>query len=194
MAEDVALGALPLARAAELVGAYRWAERRVFELTGAWAAEADLPAVQIYFDRVSTDCAWHAELWEARLPVLDGWDREALTRPAGPALGPLFDALAATGSTLGRLAGLTRVVLPRLLVTYERHLARAVPVTDGPVMRALRLVRGDELEALAEGEALLEGALLSASDAEEAAGAQVRLEAAAVGAGADGGLVPWPEA
>ncbi len=192
MGEDLPLGALPLERAAELVGAYRWAERRLFELTGAWAAEADLPALQVHLDRVSTEHAWHAELWEARLPALDGTDREALTRPAGPALGPLVDALAATGPTLGRLAGLTRVVLPRLLVTYDRHLARAVPVADGPVVRALRLVRRDELEAWAEGEALLEGALRTAADAEAAAETQKRLEAVLVGAAVGEGLVPWP--
>ncbi len=192
MGEDRPLGALPLERAAEHVGAYRWVERRLFELTGAWAAEADLPAVQVHLDRVSTEHAWHAELWEDRLPVLDGTDREALTRPAGPALGALIDTLAATGQTLGRLAGLTRVVLPRLLVTYDRHLARAVPVADGPVVRALRLVRRDELEAWAEGEALLEGALRTTADAAVVAEAQQRLEAAVVGAAIGGGLVPWP--
>ena len=86
------------------------------------------------------------------------------------------------------------MVLPRLLVTYDRHLARAVPVADGPVVRALRLVRRDELEAWAEGEALLEGALRTTADAAVVAEAQQRLEAAVVGAAVGGGLVPWPGA
>jgi hypothetical protein len=193
MGEDTSTGALPLVRAAELVGAYRWTERRLFELTGAWAADADLPAVQVFFDRVSTEHAWHAELFEARLPRLDGTDRERLTRPAGPTLGPLIDTLAETTPTRSRLAGYVRVVLPRLLVTYDRHLARAVPVADGPVVRALRLVRRDELEAWREGEALAQGSLGTAADADEVAEAQRHLERAVVVASVGEGLVPWPE-
>jgi hypothetical protein len=185
-------GALPLARAAELLGAYRWAERRLFELTGAWAAGTDVPSVQLHLDAVSAEHAWHAELFADRLPVLDGTDREALTRPAGPALGPVMEALAATEGTVGRLAGLYRVVVPRLLTTYGRHLELAAPVADGPAIRALRLVRRDEVESLLRGESLLEGLLVAPADAEAAAEAQRRLESAVVSAGVVGGLVPWP--
>lgn len=183
--------ALTLGEAAGLVGAYRWAERRLFELTGAWAAEADDPGAQVHLDRLATEHAWHAELWAARLPALDGVDHEALTVPAG-ALGPLLEALAAVGSTVGRLAGLHRVVLPRLLVTYDRHLTRAVPVADGPTIRVLRLVRRDEAEAWADGEALLEALLGERDSLDEVAGVQRRLEEAVVGAGVARGLVPWP--
>lgn len=193
MGEPVRPAALTLFRTAELVGAYRWTERRLFELTGAWAVEADAPAVRLHLDRVSAEHAWHAELWAARLPVIDGVDPDALTRPLGPAVGPLMEALAATAGTVGRLAGLYRVVLPRLLVTYHRHLERAVAVADGPVVRALRLVRRDEAESWAQGESLLEGALATPSDADAAAEVQRRLEATVVAAGAGEGLVPWPE-
>ena len=83
-------------------------------------------------------------------------------------------------------------MLPRLLATYGRHLRRAVPVTDAPVMRALRLVRADELAAWQAGEALLEGLIDTAAAAELAAAAVGRLEAA-LAAGQPGvGLVPWP--
>lgn len=184
---------LTLAQAAERFGAYRWAEQRLFELTGAWAAEATSPEARIHLDVVSGQHAWHAELWAARLPVLDGTDREALTRPAGPVLGPLLDEVARTHGTVPRLAALYRVVVPRLLTTYGRHLRRTAPVADAPAVRALRLVRRDEIESWEAGEALLEHLVVGAGDAAAAAAVQARLEAGLVASWAGCGLLPWPE-
>jgi hypothetical protein len=184
--------ALPLFEAAALYGAYRWAELRLFEVTGGWAQGADDPAVQLHLDAVSAEHAFHAELWAARLPVLDGVDPEALTRLSGVPLGPLFAALAATESTAGRLAALWRVVVPRLLTTYDRHLRRAAPVADLPAIRALRLVRRDERESLAVGEALLRRLCRDPAAGEAADAARRRLEAEIAAGGGSGGLVAWP--
>ena len=187
------LAGLTLGQAAERLGAYRWVEQRLFELTGAWAAEATSPDVRIHLDVVSGQHAWHTQLWGDRLPVLDGADHDALTRPAGPVLGPLLDQLARRRGTLARLAGLYRVVVPRLIVTYDRHLGRATAAADGPAVRALRLVRRDEVEAWQAGEALLEQLLVRPEDAASAAEAQARMEATVVGSWGGSGLLPWPE-
>jgi hypothetical protein len=202
------VSALPLDQSAALLGGYRWIEHRLFELTGAAAPGARPPAVQLHLDEVSTQHAWHAELWAQRLPVLDGTDPESLTQPIGAA-GPLLSALSAhvsggapdatngTGAArLGSvrlLAGLYRVILPRLIVTYEAHLARAAPVADGPTIRALRLVLRDELESWRAGEALLQVNLTLPQDVSEATGIQAALESVIVAEGAGGGLVRWPE-
>ncbi|HEY1734162.1 MAG TPA: hypothetical protein VGG23_06935, partial [Acidimicrobiales bacterium] len=159
--------ALPVIRAATLVGAYRWAEHRLFELTGAWAAEPSPPAVQVHLDEVSAQHAWHAELWADRLPVLDWFDPDSVTVPSGSA-GPLFDALAGLAEPVRRLAGLYRVVVPRLVAGYDHHLARTVPATDGPVIRALRLVGRDEVDGWRAGEARLQTLLSSPADASAA--------------------------
>ncbi len=184
--------ALAFGIAAELYGAYCWLERRLYELTGAWAGEAAPPEVQIHLDEVSWQHAWHSELWSARLPVLDGIDPEALTRPSGPAAAPLLDALAELDGPVERLAGLYRVVLPRLLATYARHLRRGAAVADAPGMRALRLVRWDEIMSWEAGEALLQGLLTGPEEAAAAAGAQQRLESSVVASGVSSGIVPWP--
>ncbi len=186
-------GGLTLAHAAERFGAYRWVERRLFELTGAWAAQAAPPDARIHLDVVSGQHGWHAELWADRLPALDGADHDALTRPAGPILRPLLDELARQQDTVARLAGLYRVVVPRLIVTYDRHLRRATAAADAPAVRALRLVRRDEVEAWQAGEALVEQLLVRPEDAAAAAGVQARLEATAVAAWGGSGLLPWPE-
>ena len=153
-------GALPIFRAAQIQGAYRWAEHRLFALTGRWAAEAALPAVRVQLDALSMAHAWHAELWADRLPALDGIDHDELTQPSGPVLGPLFEALVqdrpddARASTepsistdVWRLSGLARVVLPRFVTQYRRHRDRAVTVAEAPTIRVLRLVADDEAEA-----------------------------------------------
>jgi len=184
--------AIAFAHAAELYGAYRWLERRLYELTGAWAGEVAPPEVQIHLDEVSGQHAWHSELWAARLPVIDGIDPETLTRPSGPGAGPLLNALCELDGPVERLAGLYRVVLPRLLATYARHLRRAAPVADAPGVRALQLVRRDEIMSWEAGEAILQGLLMGPDEAAAAATAQQRLESVVVGSGVGSGIVPWP--
>lgn len=201
--------ALTLHQAADLVGAYRWVEQRLFAVTGRWASDpAMTPAGQVHLFEASSQHAWHAELWAERLPVLAGMDPEALTRPVGPVVGPLMAALeaeapeageAGTGhaapaalSAVARLAGLHRVVLPALVTSYRRHLPRTVPVADGPVTRALQLALADLEEEQAAGEVLL-GTLLAGEGAPAAADAALgRLGPLLAGSAADGCLVPWP--
>ena len=207
--------ALSLHEAAELIGAYRWAEERLFAVTGRWSADPAMdPEAQVHLFEASAQHAWHADLWADRLPVLDGFDREEATRPRGPLLEPLLTALEDEPAPVGRLAGLARVIVPELAAAYRHHLARAVPVTDGPVIRTLHLVLAD----LDAEEAALERVLARAGlDAGEADAADPAT-AAAVGVGrleavleaaddpvarvADGPtvtragpvrLVPWPD-
>ncbi len=199
MADPGPAPALALSDAARILGGYRWMEQRVFELTGAWAADAADPRVQLHLDEVSIQHAWHAELFADRLPVLDGVDPDALSVPDGPVAGPLLGALGHLGDSAAdadpltdvrRLAGLYRVVLPRLLVTYDRHLGAAVPATDGPVIRVLRLVLRDESESWLAGESQLQ-ALVVTPEAVAAAG-QVQTELEALCIEAPQGLAAWP--
>jgi len=157
-------GPFSLFEAAARHGAYRWAEQRLFELTGEWSAAAAVPpAARLSLFEASAQHAWHAQLWAERLPVLADVDPDELTRPLGPALGPLFDALngatrAAANPDLGAirfLGGLYRVVLPALLDSYVRHGRGLRQHADAPSIRALALVVRDEEEELAAGEAWL---------------------------------------
>ncbi|MHB1584588.1 MAG: hypothetical protein ACYCU7_13690 [Acidimicrobiales bacterium] len=194
--------ALTLDEAAVVAGRYGWIEGRLFELTGSWAAAVPSPTARVLLDAASLEHAWHAELWGDRLPVLDGADHDALTCPT-PTLVRLFDAAdpdaadAADpdhdGGWVARLAGLFRVVLPRLLVGYRRHLSLAAPVADGPTIRALRLTVRDELDEWQAGEALLQELLAGRPmAAASVAETQQRLENILVSGGIGSGLVPWP--
>jgi hypothetical protein len=182
---------LDLHRAAGLLGAYCAVERRLFELTGSIASEPDsAPEIQVYLDALSAEHAWHAELWAARLPVLSGVDAQALVVLPAPLEGVFGDLW--SGTQTGRLVGLFRVVLPRLIASYTRHAESASPISEGPTLRALRLVLRDETEAWVTGEALVQG-LLDTSEAVVAAGKLViSLEIRLTDAAVIPGLVPWP--
>lgn len=179
------MAALTLEESARLVHRYRWVEARSFEVLGGWVAVERAPEVQRLFGVQAHHHAWHAALWEERLPscwgasppVVDGVTPEleaflaAVAEPAGP------------DATVERLVGMYRVLVPHKLATYRRHLAGVSPVADGPVTRALRLVLQDEVEDWQEGEALLQARLTTPALARRAAEHQGDLEALLVAAG-----------
>lgn len=200
---------LRLEDAARLCGAYRWLEHQLFALTGLWAETGGQPRLQMLLSSQSFEHAWHAEMWAARFPVLDQMDLEQATHPAGPAMVSLVAALRAGPETpdpsagpagiapearlsLWRLAALYRVTLPRLVATYERHLALASPVSDLPTIRTLQLVLRDEKEAWRQGDALLRSLLESLAAVSAVARAQEEVEGCVVESGAGAFLVPWP--
>ena len=171
---------------ARLVGRHRWLELQLFELLGGWAAEVPELDVKASLAAQSHHHAWHAELWEQRLPGTGELSASAVTRPPSEALVAFFHVLAessGTESTIEKLTGVHRVLLPRMITSYERHLASARPVADAPTIRSLRLVITDEVEHWREGEALLQSLLRTDADVARAASWQGRLEAVLVAAG-----------
>jgi len=204
---------LDLAATAALVGEYRWIEGALYGTLGEWAADTPVAAVQIHLDGQSLRHAWHADLWAERLPVYAGADPDALTGPSPAAavalslLSGVAPPLEGPGSTwppaddgspgrpgaLPLLAGLYRVVLPRLITSYERHLRALNPVSDGPVARALYLVLNDEIEDWRAGERLVQRLVTRPHDVAAVYEFLERLESAVVGAGARSGLALFPE-
>jgi hypothetical protein len=191
-------GALRLEDQARVVGGYEWIERRLFEVLGGWVPSEPVAEARVAFDLYSRQHAWHAELWSARLPVLDGLDPATLAIPPSAEVDRLLVRLAgappgeapALGGTLLRLVGLARVVLPRLIAGYGLHLRRAAPVADAPVVRSLRLVVRDEIEAWQAMETLVQTLVDRPHDIAVVTAHQQSLEEVLAGIGP--GLVPWP--
>jgi hypothetical protein len=202
--------ALRLQEASARFGASCWVERQLFGLIGTWAGAPGLPdEAQVFCFEASAQHAWHAELWEARLPVLAGVDRERLARPVGPTAESLLARLAPGPGVSGGddvaagrrfLVGLARVVLPLLLVSYRELGQHLTPVSDGPAIRALTLVLRDEEEELATVQAMIDATLITPELAQEASEWDRTLREAALPAqgglhaGESQGLLPWSEA
>jgi hypothetical protein len=183
---------LPLSVTASLVGGYRWIEQRLFELLGSRSAGAVHPELRVHLDGQSARHAWHASLWADRLPVRDGVSADDLT-VAPPVAAEVLAALDRTADgAVPLLAGLYRVVLPRLVTGYARHLRTAAPVADGPVIRALRLVMSDEVEDWHAGERLVQGLLTGPDEVASSSSACRELESILVDAGVGEGLTEWP--
>ena len=202
---------LRLGETATLTGEYRWIENALYGLLGEWVTDTPVAAVQVHLDAQSMRHAWHAELWSERLPVLTGADPDGLTVPSAPSA-VLIAALAgmrlpsdvpgsswppagevpARPGALPRLAALYRIVLPRLVTSYQRHLRVASAVTDAPVQRALQLVLNDEIEDWRAGERLVQRLVTRPHDVAAVYEFLARLESLVVGAGARSGLVPFP--
>jgi hypothetical protein len=88
--------------------------------------------------------------------------------------------------TPGRLAGLVRVVLPRLVVLHDGWVAVLSPVADGALLRTLRMVVADEVDDWRAGERVLQAVLAGGSELVLAADFQCRIEGLLVAGGAAG--------
>jgi hypothetical protein len=190
--------ALKLVELAHLLGGYRWAELRLFEVLGGWVANESSPEARLLFDTLSRSHAWHAQLWADLLPDVQGViDPDVATVAPNNGAAEVLSSLGrgsedGGGGTLVRLVGLSRVVSPRLISGYSNHLRRAVAVSDGPVIRVLRLVLRDETEAWQAAELMIQSLIRRPHDVAVVTAHQQRLETLVAGTGP--GLVPWPEA
>jgi hypothetical protein len=146
---DAPGGALAFARAALLLGAYRWFEHRLFVVAGAAAVspgDGVDPALRVFLDTASRRHAAHAAEFADRLPVVAHLDPDALSVPlpamaaADGALGALLGAADPAGRPAVVLDALAGALLPLSLATYRAHRAVTTAATDGPTRRALDLV------------------------------------------------------
>lgn len=139
---------VPLAVAARRLGAWCWAERRCFEVLGGWVADTEDPRLAALFAAHSRHHAWRAAVWEDVLPRAYVPPIEELTAPTADA--HLFDALAALQPAGKRLEGHYHVLYRALVSAYEVSPVLMNPVTDGPALRAIRIIVGDASCDLAE--------------------------------------------
>ncbi len=172
--------ALSLEELARRTGAYCWLEGRLFETLGSWVSTVPESEVKLALASHARQHAWHAELWQERLPLIPHSSPERLTAPTSAEVGAFAAAVAEARSedqTIEKLVGAYRVLLPRMVAAYSEHLRVTSEVSDGPVIRALRLVLSDELEGWARGEQLVQSLLRSEGQVRRAADHQARLEA-----------------
>jgi len=145
---------------------------------GAWARP--LLARQCYHH------AWHAELWNKRLPELREMNTERLTEPPNDAMVQFIDAVRepeAPELTIEKLVGVYRVLIPRKIAAYTFHLNATSRITDAPTMRSLKFILQDEFDDWREGEMLLQSLISTPEEVDRAASRQRELEQLMLAAG-----------
>jgi hypothetical protein len=140
-------------------GSYVWAERRLFEVLGAWSGDTDDPAARPMLAANAAHHAWRATVLADRLPRARGLDVGGWVGAPNEAVAEALAVMARPGpsETTARLVGVYRVVVPALVEAFGRHLDLLTEIADAPSIRWLWLVLADELDDLGRGEALLAG-------------------------------------
>lgn len=179
-------GSFDVAETARRVGHYKWTETKLFEALGGWVAT--VPELDIKL-RLGTHCyhhAWHAELWHKRLPELREMKPERLTVPANDTMARFIEAMTepeAPESTIEKLVGVYRVLIPRFIATYTYHMNNTSEITDAPTIRSLKFALQDEFDDWRDGELMLQSLIRTSEEVRRACDHQAKLEAIMVEAG-----------
>jgi hypothetical protein len=190
-------GSFNVEETARRVGHYKWIEMKLFEALGGWIAT--VPELDVKM-RLGTHCyhhAWHADLWNKRLPELREMNPDRLTKPANDELVAFVDAMTAPETpeqTLEKLVGVYRVLIPHKIAAYTYHRNNTSRITDAPTIRTLGFLLQDEFEDWRDGEMLIQSLVGSDEDVQRAADHQARLEKLMLAAGgiAGPGSIGWP--
>ncbi|MCU1463105.1 MAG: hypothetical protein JWO37_3180 [Acidimicrobiales bacterium] len=179
-------GLFDVEETARRVGNYKWLEMRLFEVLGGWVATVPELDVKIRLGAHCYQHAWHADLWNKRLPELREMNTERLTQPANDAVVAFVDAMSEPESpdqTIEKLVGVYRVLIPHKIAAYTFHLHGTSTVTDAPTIRSLNFILGDEFDDWRDGEMMIQSLIETPEEVERAAVHQTRLEKLLVEAG-----------
>jgi hypothetical protein len=112
-------------------------EMRLAATLGAWVQRAPEPAAKLLLARHARHFAWHADLWDALVPVLHD-----VVVPDAVADPQLTQSLAAHNAA-GHPGAIYDDALPHLVGAYRVWSEEATPVAERPIMRVLDLVLRD---------------------------------------------------
>jgi hypothetical protein len=178
-------GSFSVEETARRVGHYKWTEMKLFEALGGWIAT--VPELDVKM-RLGTHCyhhAWHADLWNKRLPELREMNTERLTLPA-EGMEAFMAAMTEPedqDQTIEKLVGVYRVLIPHIISAYTFHLNNTSTITDAPTIRSLKFAIADEFEDWRDGEMIIQSLIETDEEVERAAAHQVKLEKLLLAAG-----------
>lgn len=137
------------------LGAGAWWCDQVFAVAGGWVPDAPEASVRGHLAELSRVVGEHGVALRRHLPRPTGTDPESWVTPPSDASTGVVGLLGGLDGSPARLAGLHRVVVPRLLVAWDRHRRHAGPADRG-VARMLGHAHHDLVGLWHEGEGLLQ--------------------------------------
>ena len=171
---------------ARRIGHYKWIETKLFEAMGGWVAT--VPELDVKM-RLGTHCyhhAWHADLFNKRLPELREMKPERLSVAPNDDMVAFVEAMTepeAPELTIEKLVGVYRVLIPHKIAAYTYHRNGTSEITDMPTVRILEFILQDEFNDWREGEMLIQSMIETDEEVERAAAHQARLEKLMLAAG-----------
>jgi hypothetical protein len=137
------------------LGVYAWFEARLFEIIGGWIQSTPELEVKLLLGVEAPKHAWHAELFESLISEVPGFTAAEMIGASNVAFANVVAEIGSpkgADQTIEKLVGLYRVAIPRLIGTYESDLAAVSPISNGPLIRVLKLVLRDLNESQTSGE------------------------------------------
>ncbi len=140
------------------LGAYCWAEQRLFALLGGWITEIPEPDVKLAVAEHADHAAWRAQRWYELLPTASPGADVLVVAPPGVAAALDTAAVLAVGPdrTPEKLAVAYRVLLPRLAAALRAHLDWSPAVSEPAVGRIVALALDDVSADWVAGERLVQ--------------------------------------
>ncbi|MDQ3147209.1 MAG: hypothetical protein M3R01_09835 [Actinomycetota bacterium] len=179
-------GSFNVEETARRVGNYKWIEMKLFEALGGWIAT--VPELDVKM-RLGTHCyhhAWHADLWNRRLPELREMNPDRLTVPPNDELVAFIEAMTepeAIGLTIEKLVGVYRVLIPHKIAAYTYHMNNTSRITDAPTIRSLKMILQDEFEDWRDGEMMIQSLIETDEEVDRATAHGAKLEKLMLAAG-----------
>lgn len=172
---------------AERLGRAVWVDETLFEVIGGWITDVPEAAVK---ERLAAHChlhGAHAAMVRDRLPQATGIDGSSMVVAPSAGVADALARLSTPSSTVVRLAGLYRVVVPRLVAAHTFHRHATNSVTDAPTATLLDMLIGGSVSEWRDGEMMVQTLLRDASDeaarVAEISAHQAALETAIAAAG-----------
>ena len=172
-------GSFNVDETARRVGHYKWVEMRLFEALGGWVATVPELNVKMRLGTHRYKHAWHADLWNKRLPELREMNTDRLTQPANDAMVEFMEAMTEPerpDQTIEKLVGVYRVLIPHKIAAYTYHLNNTSTITDAPTIRSLTFILQDEFEDWRDGEMLLQSLISTDDEVQRATDHQAKLQ------------------
>ncbi|HXH58247.1 hypothetical protein [Iamia sp.] len=172
------------------LGAGAWWCEQLFAVTGGWVPTTPEAGVRVHLAELSRVLGDHAAALRRHLPRPTGTDPESWVAAPSTGTAGVVAGLEVAVTSIDRLAGVHRVVVPHLLVAWHAHRRGADPRSDRGVVRTLGHAHADLGELWHDGEGLLEALIGADADAAAAAATTVSAMESTLVTSGGMGLVP----
>lgn len=164
--------------AARRAAIFGWINAQLSELLDKWAGKAGSDAAKTVFAKHAANFGWHAKLWNDEILGGKGKADPGDTKK-------IVDAVAATdvSDLVAALTAVYRVLIPRVIAAQTYHQSALNVHEDAATHRWVPFMLSDQLEAVRDGELLLQPTLTDAKAAEKSASTRASLESMIVEVG-----------